>query len=83
MVINWAVGPLFVRLFPVTPKSFARMGCQSGGIGRFNERGAVSLCYPITERECKGTAFFRDMQIIEGGISRNLHFAKSSLQFWF
>ena len=26
-------------------------GGESGGIGRFNERGAVSLCDPIAERE--------------------------------
>ncbi|MBO7502504.1 MAG: hypothetical protein J6T32_04725 [Paludibacteraceae bacterium] len=26
-------------------------GGESGGIGRFNERGAVCLCDPIAERE--------------------------------
>ena len=34
-------------------------GGKSGGIGRFNERGAVSLCDPIAERSDKRDANIR------------------------
>ena len=36
---------------PPTDASASASGGESGGLGRLNERGAVSPCDPITERE--------------------------------
>ena len=39
----------------VVPTEIEYFVGESGGIGRFNERGAVSQCDPIAERECSLT----------------------------
>ena len=43
---------------PTRMKPQAVRGGESGDTSRFNERGALSLCGLVVERECKGTAFF-------------------------